>query len=52
MHGATIKMIYGGKLLTSLPGHFTAGKNRNAHCIGGWVGLRAGVDALEEGKIF
>jgi hypothetical protein len=39
-------------LLTSFPGHFTAGKNLSAHCIGRWVGSRDGVDGLDKEKIF
>ena len=32
------------------PGHFTHRKNSSTHCIGGWVGLRAGLGHLEENK--
>ena len=29
---------------TRRPGRFTPGKKPGTHCIGGWVGLRAGLD--------
>jgi hypothetical protein len=37
----------GGEWSTSCPDHFTPG----TYWIGGWVGLRAGLDAVEKGKI-
>jgi hypothetical protein len=37
----------GGEWLASRPGRFTPG----TQWIGGWVGSRAGLDAVAEGKI-
>ena len=30
---------------TPCPGHFAPRKRPGTHCIGGWVGLRAGLDS-------
>jgi hypothetical protein len=39
----------GGEWSTSRPGRFTPGeRDPGTHWIGGWVGLRAGLDDLEK----
>ena len=37
----------GGGWSTPRPGRFTPGKDPDTHCIGGWVGSRAGLDGCE-----
>jgi hypothetical protein len=44
-------VLYGGKCLTLVPGHFTPGKEPGTNWIGVWVGPRAGLDVSEERKI-
>jgi hypothetical protein len=42
----------GGEWSASRHGHFTPGERApNTHCIGGWMGTRAGLDALTQRKI-
>jgi hypothetical protein len=43
----------GGEWEASRPGHFTSEKKAlppGTHCIGGWVGPRAGAEAVEKRK--
>jgi hypothetical protein len=43
--------LVGGEWSTSRPGRFTPGERApGTHWIGGWAGLRAGVDDLEKRK--
>jgi hypothetical protein len=44
--------LVGGELLASRPYRFTSWKRTHSiHCIGGWVSLRAGLDAVDKRKI-
>jgi hypothetical protein len=43
----------GGELLVSYPVRFTRGeRSHTTHWVGGWVGLRAGLNFVENRKIF
>jgi hypothetical protein len=43
-----ISILDGGQWSPSLPGRFAPGEGApSAHGIGGWVGPRAGLDAVE-----
>jgi len=43
--------LEGGEWSTSRPGRFTPGeKSPGTHRIGGWVGTRAGLDAVAKRK--
>jgi hypothetical protein len=45
--------LVGGEWSTSRPGRFTPGERApGTHWIGGWVGLRAGLDDLEKREFF
>jgi hypothetical protein len=42
-------VLDGGEWSTSRPGRFTSGERAfGTHCIGGWMGLGAGLDAMEK----
>jgi hypothetical protein len=44
--------MYGGEWSASRPGHFTPRERPpGTHWIGGWLGPRAGLHAIEKGKI-
>jgi hypothetical protein len=45
--------LIGGEWSASLPGRFTTGERApGTHCIGAWVGPRAGLDDVEQRKFF
>jgi hypothetical protein len=46
--------LEGGEWLASRPGHALPPEERapGTHCIGGWVGLRAGLHVEANGKFF
>jgi hypothetical protein len=47
-----ISAIVGGEWSASNPGHFTSGEiESGTYCIGGWVGCRVDLDAVEKRKI-
>jgi hypothetical protein len=46
-----ISALDGGEWSASCPWHFTLGiEPPSTHCIGGWVGSRAGLDSMEKRK--
>jgi hypothetical protein len=47
-----ISTLDGGDWSASFPCHFTPGgySPHSTHCIGGWVGSRAGLKSMEERK--
>jgi hypothetical protein len=48
-----ILVVDGSELSASHPSHFIPGEiTLRTHCIGGWVGSRPGLGAVEERKIF
>jgi hypothetical protein len=42
--------LVGGEWSALLPGCFIPGETPGTHWIGGWVGLRAGLDDVEKRK--
>jgi hypothetical protein len=52
MSSNTVRAIDGGEWSASRPGLFTLAETAfGTHWIGGWVGLRAGLDAVEKREI-
>jgi hypothetical protein len=49
VHVFLTSALVGGEWSASRPGSFTPRERaRNTHCIGSWVGLRAGLDDVEK----
>jgi hypothetical protein len=52
VQGQLYILLDGGEWSTSRPGRFTPGKrNPGIRCIGGWVGPKASLEAVEKRKI-
>jgi hypothetical protein len=52
LHAFLTSALDGGELSASSYGSFTPGERvPNTHCIGSWVGSRAGLDAVVKRKI-
>jgi hypothetical protein len=52
LHAFLASALDGGEWSASRPGHFTPRERApGTHRIGGWVGLRAGLDAVVKRKI-
>jgi hypothetical protein len=50
-HAFLTSALVGGEWSATRPGHFTPGERvPGTHWIGGWVGLRAGLDDVETRK--
>jgi hypothetical protein len=48
-----ISVLYGSEWSASRPGRFIPKKRApDTHCIGGWVGPRAGLDAVVNPRVF
>jgi hypothetical protein len=46
-------IVDGGELSASRPGHLTPGETAmGTHCVCGWAGPTAGLDAVEKRKIY
>jgi hypothetical protein len=51
-HSFLTLVLDGGEWSVSYPYQFTPGEAApSTHCIGGWMGLRAGIDIMEKRKI-
>jgi hypothetical protein len=51
LHAFTISALDRGEWLSSSPGRFILGERHpSTHCIRGWMGPRAGLDAVERRK--
>ena len=53
MYSSTLPLpsaLGGGGWSTPRPGRFTPGERPGTHCIGGWVGPRAGVDGCGKSR--
>jgi hypothetical protein len=51
IHVFLISALVGGEWSASRPDRFTPGERAHViHCVGGWVGLRTGLDDMERRK--
>jgi len=51
LHTFLTSVLDGGEWSASLPGRFTHGGVTVTHCIGGWMGSRTCLDAVENRRI-